>query len=170
VRFLLIMGVSLIIAGCLHADSGERNVAERLEMSTSDVSASIAGSRSGMNGPQCYPAIRGVRYRVLVVDPGPVTLGVSCRQYDFDGAEPRPAVKSAFDADEAHDYALLGYDNSCTGSGRSSALDYDHLALVDRTTGNRVISRCRLRSDIEYRNNLIYGTPYSDLPGTCDLQ
>ena len=156
-HILLIAAISVSVAGCMTAWK-RVDVPASANLSTSDKTAVVRGSRSGMNGLDCYIS-EPFRTRELIIDAGSQTILASCYSWggqvgeslDIRGAE------LTFEAQQNHEYELVGY-STCMGCGKRSKLGYEHVDLVDKTDGGRLIVREKLGS--------VYGVPKYGVPKT----
>lgn len=140
---LLIAAITISIAGCMTAWK-RIDVPASTDLSTSENTAVIRGSRSGMNGLDCYIS-EPSRARELIVNAGSQTIVAACYSWggqvgesiDFRGA------MLTFEAQQNHQYVLVGH-STCMGCGKRSKLGYEHVDLVDKTDGDRLIVREKL--------------------------
>jgi hypothetical protein len=142
-RILLVSTIAISAAGCMTAWK-RLDVPASVDLSTSDKTAVILGSRSGMNGLDCYIG-RPSLTRELIVDAGNQTIEAYC--YNWAGEAGARLDQSGalltFEAQQNHEYVLVGY-STCMGCGKRSKLGYEHVDLVDKTDGNRLIVREKL--------------------------
>jgi hypothetical protein len=117
----------IALSGCATALRSV-NMPSFLNVSTSDQTAIIEGSKSGFNGYDCY-VLEPSLTREIEVNAGNVTLLVRCHTFGNDG----PSFKYAefeFVAVANHRYRIVGY-SMCMGCGKRSRLGYPYVAILD---------------------------------------
>ena len=126
------------VPGCVTAWK-RLDVPPSVDLSTSDSTAVISGSRSGINGLDCYIS-NPSRTRQLIVDAGDVSIRVECYSWGGEVGESMHTGKAefAFQAEPDHAYELVGY-STCMGCGKRSRFGFEYVELVDQSDGKRFV-------------------------------
>jgi len=139
----LVTTIAVSASACMTAWK-RLDVPPGVDLSTSDKSAVIRGSRSGMNGLDCYIS-QPSRTRELIMDSGTLVIRAECYSWGGQLGESID-IRSAeltFDAQQGHEYKLVGF-STCMGCGKRSKLGHEHVDLIDKTDESRLIARQRL--------------------------
>ena len=163
---MVVLAIVVTASGCMTAWK-RVDVPASADLSTSTNTAVIRGSRSGMNGLDCY--ISGPSSsRELIVDAGEVSIRVTCYSWSGQVGESmhKRIAKLSFRAREGHTYELVGY-STCMGCGKRSRFGFEYVDLIDSSDGKRSVLSAPFGYDVKDTRAVVYfrrQRPSAELP------